>query len=422
MSTNFSNEEKLRKIFSSLNKLDKYKKTVIWEMGTDFIIHIKRWENLVKKIYDECDYKEEMSSLEIFWEKKNDEGYGLINVIFPSGKKIYMNFIQSKDGWKEGNEKIWAHSTMRQFFEVGTSFGYITVNNEFKINNSFTLQKQNFIETSDESILNNIIEIIMYSWDVKRLKAHSLRDVAITIIFTYYVFNGNTTSFNFLERIVQNNIIPFRNGKRNIESIKSKFNSKTSSIKKQTTLNKWSKENMFKEKFSELLNFIFKKIELGWEIEEISHENKMLEFYVNKNSRKGQKSYRDLMLNDIKRFLDENSYNRHDLILGIKNSKLVEAAHILDYKCCDLDEQYDPENGLLVDPTIHKYFDKDIIVFDVNGDVFVDNNFYKEVKKLVLLSPGDFKISSNVLTEKTKYYIEKRNIEHKINFEHYIKL
>ena len=97
MRINLSNKEKLIKIFSSLNKLNKYKKTEIWEIGTCFIIHIKRWENLVKKIYDDLNTKE-IESLEISWEKRNDKKDGLISLIYHN-KKISMNFIQSKEGW-----------------------------------------------------------------------------------------------------------------------------------------------------------------------------------------------------------------------------------------------------------------------------------------------------------------------------------
>jgi hypothetical protein len=93
---------------------------------------------------------------------------------------------------------------------------------------------------------------------------------------------------------------------------------------------------------------------------------------------------------------------------------LLECAHIYNVKDIDLniDGEFltNPNNGIMMNPTMHKAFDKDYFSFNLNGDLVFDPKIDLKFKLIILEGKQNINISH--LFEKfprMKYFIEKRN-------------
>ncbi len=424
----------LQNIFDRIDYFYGDKAIKIWEMGTDFFLHLKRWNNI--SLY----YKEETAKIndkefdiKIKWNETNiekkhgnfityikydDKNYNYIdNLVFGGGEKN-KEFLISNESTRK---KDLGNSTLRQFFEFGISFGYISIDDKFKSGNEFTLIRINDAFDSDnfEECLLFAIKIIEKNWNLKNLKGVSIRDIAITILFGYYIFNEE--NMLNIEKIVSKNLVPFRNGeKRSAKEIEAFYNKKNSSLKKQTTLNNLYNEKSYEEIFNNLLLFTERKLLLNWEVDNKTITNNALEYEIKNSNRLKQPLYRLQLLNSLKRISkDSEYYNRHDFIENIFSSKLVEAAHILDYRYCNEDEKYDPDNGVLLDPSLHSYFDKDIVIITTSGEMLIKEGYEKEIRELFPWIVKDNKLNNMVLNKVTKDYFEKRILFHKINTDNY---
>ncbi len=426
---------KFNKIFEKFEELRKGKEVRIWSMGTSFLLYIKRFGFLLEKIYNDFGI-EDISNID-YINIVTKEGKSLIEGETLKVKKRYFLNIECKltngevkesslsfknNTWNnvsaEENDKLMSETAYGQIVEVWTSMGFISQHYKSSKNGPFDILYLEKRILSDIEIMELINSKIELSWDAKSSSLNSIRDIAFTIIFTaYFLGNGKILSTE-LEEAMGDHKVNFKSKKGiGYEELIKNIMSPTSSLKKQT----WARdinEEMFMI-IEKMLNFIYEKALNDWEVSKDSFEVIQLLSYM-KESNSSKYAHRILMANANKRFDDEERSERHDIISGIKSLELVEAVYILDYQDCLEEQKYDPENGLLIDPTLSKWFKKKLITFDENGEMYMSRKYKEEIGK-VLKDNINYKIRNNILTEGTKEYIRIRNNENYINLNNFDK-
>ncbi len=437
-----------------INQKDKW--SFVWTMGTDFFTHLCRINNLfihLLKTYNLNLEKEEIfiewkkSVLEIKKKTKKESRYYLNIYKRIDQDLIYLTsalYIGKNGKWifkiedyfndKKNFNKLIARSTLRQFIEVMSSLGYLEIQKDFAPGNYFNLIfKSKVIEdynTDKIDLANNFINYYNNYFNLKYIKGYSIRDIFFSLhaLFLYELCNNNFSvclDIVVVLRKQKNKEISlpnlFKTHKSGKSSIGKHFNTQT------TIKNLIQNDPIIAMKIFDSLNdFLFEQYLNDWEVEVLTIQSKVLEFYIKKDGgRPGQVQYRQLLLNDIKRYIEINEQefiNKNDLIKGMKNSYAIEASHIVDYAKCKEDEKYDPENGLLLGPTIHKLFDKNLLIFDENGEILIKKDEYNEIIKQISSEKLERSLISTVLTPETKNYINKRLLLNGIDLNYFQKI
>lgn len=110
--------------------------------------------------------------------------------------------------------------------------------------------------------------------------------------------------------------------------------------------------------------------------------------FQNKKNRDGQQEYRNNLINMYK-----------SCIVTGDDAYICDAAHILDFSMTDCYNKYNKYNGLLLNPTMHRLFDKNYLIFDhINKKIVVKIQNYEK-----------YNGKSIELPEKTWNYIKKWN-------------
>ncbi len=427
----------------------------VWTMGTDFFTHLCRINNLF--IYLLKTYNLDLEKEEIFLEWK--ESILKVQKKTKKEKRYYLNIYKRVDQkltyltsalyiGKEGEwifkiedyfndrrnfKKLIAKSTLRQFIEVMASLGYLEIQKDFAPSNYFNLIfKSKIIDDyiiDKIDLASNFVNNYKNYFNLKYIKGYSIRDIFFSLhaLFLYELCNSNfpvCLDIVVILRKQKNQKIPlpelFKTHKSGKSSIGKHFGT-------QTTIKNLIKNdlNLAMTIFNKLNDFLFEKYLNDWKVEILTIQSKVLEFFIkNDNGRPGQVQYRQLLLNDIKRYIEINEQefiNKNDLIKGMKNSYAIEASHIVDFIKCNKDEKYDPENGLLLGPTIHKLFDKNILVFDQEGNIWIKKDEYGEIVKQIKSEKLEHSLISTILTPETKNYINKRLELNGIDLEYFQK-
>ncbi len=427
---------KFKLIFKNFSNLEKDKEVNVWEVGTDFILNIKRFNYLIKEIFEHASIKDasnvEYITITSELDGKNEKGNERFKICvevklfhWNDEKIFYFTPVSRKPIFKKINKseksKLLARSTHRQMLETWGSMGYVSPQYKFELGFPLDVINIDSKTKENEEILNEIYEVSSKNWNYPSLKSNSIRDIIFTLIFTAYFLPNNIVNYDLLEECIGNNEVSFRDGsERDIEKMEEKFQAPTSSIKKQNWNKKMTPEIM--KIIEKMLELVYKKATIGWVVEKVSSEYENLRYYSSTQNRTGQSTYRILMSNSIKRLNKEGVLEQHDIVDGVKSIKLVEAAHILDFRYCESDaERYDPENGLFIDPSLHKWFDKDLITFDTDGNMYISKKYLIEIKA-ILKKLDTYKIRETILTEKTIEYIKRRNRQHGINLNDFEKI
>ena len=93
--------------------------------------------------------------------------------------------------------------------------------------------------------------------------------------------------------------------------------------------------------------------------------------------------------------------------LPMTKNKMV-ASHIWAYRSCDIESEYDPNNGLLIGENIDYYFDSGVISFTNKGKVLYKEDLDEDWKKRL----NSLSLDLGFLTPKRIKFIE---IHRKIN-------
>ncbi|NQX83615.1 MAG: HNH endonuclease [Mycoplasmataceae bacterium] len=124
------------------------------------------------------------------------------------------------------------------------------------------------------------------------------------------------------------------------------------------------------------------------------------------NNRVGQQLFKQQLIKVQKKSLFD-SY---------KSSSMFEAAHIKPFSKCEENEKYDTSNGLLLEPDIHRLYDKNLINFKITGDKRIEILFSESISdydKELLLNRLGSKITSHKIEnmdEKMQKYLLERSI------------
>lgn len=430
------------RIFKEFQELKQEKEVKIWEMGTDFILHVQRWGYFINKIFERENIKssDQVIDLDFKYVKvaNTDDGnarYAIeVNINYRLDKTsdiersgFFLSFGKGSTSDKlkffevdvTDVDKLYAKSTFRQLIETWCSVGFSSPLTKFDSNFWFSASNVDPTTISEIEALKEIVDNTKRTWDYRSIRSNSIRDIAITLSMAYDFTNDQIVDVDSLRQAIGNSKLKFRGGKivRTVDQVIDAFVKTSSSFKKQTNIKKFRDE--FKELFDELRSFIYNKAIDGWEVHKDSSENAHLLYYNNKQNRSGQSSYRLSMANSIKRNFTNGQVQLHDIQEGIEELSLVDAAHILDYKLCSDEEKYDTENGLFLDPSFHKWFDKDILTFDTEGSIFIKKEYVDQVIDIISVEPNS-KIREGVLTPKTKYYISRRLETRAIDLDDYI--
>lgn len=99
------------------------------------------------------------------------------------------------------------------------------------------------------------------------------------------------------------------------------------------------------------------------------------------------------------------------------NHNLCDAAHILPYSNCDYNEKYDTHNGILLSKNMHAAFDKNYFTIDENTCrvVILYDNINNIITKDLELDEINNKYISELNNTQSKYFLNKRNKERKLN-------
>ncbi len=436
-------KNKFNLILNKFENLPKEKEVNFWEVGTDFILNIKRYNYLISKIYDVFRIKES-SEIDLMVINPNviglkDNGQDVIaikvEVYFVDKVRNsatgYFSIIRNKNEFRYlGDNKaiinisdLFAWSTYRQIMETWCSVGYITPQTKFAKGKDLDVLNVDSNLKEDNDVLRLVLEASKNTWDNISIKSNSIRDILFSIVITRFWLmedESKNIDFDFIEGCMRNTTLTLRSKSKNIgfDELKEKIEKDSSSINKQTFHKNLDDEASFI--IDEMFDFIFEKATKGWTVSDISSENAHLKYYINEQNRSGQGTYKLAMTNSLKRY-NGDDYELHDIVDGVRTKKLVEAAHILDYRYCDENEKYDPENGLLIDPSLHKWFDKDLITFDENGNLLLHIEHHDEIK-IILNDKLIYRIRENVLNEKTRIYIQRRNEQHDIEMEKFVRM
>ncbi len=430
-------------IYSKINELNsnnEYEKlSYIWRMGTDFFLHLARWENLliyIKNLNVETDnilvkwegLEAKKGYLSLYIDEQKDN-----NFVLGTGKDKY--FYKFFENISDPNIKSMGESTIRQFIEFGISFGYLSWQKHAKSNEFYNIifdEKELYNGSISKNNFNDFIESkltrMFFNFDFISFGPQSNRDILLGIHIAFLMGYCKENNIDFMNTF-GNLKIWERSSKKNIKTLNQvKMKGWNKHYDTQTTIKKSFEENnkIIREVLFKIHEKLYEKYTNGWESKKETLSYELFYNRIKNNYRSGQNDYRNLMLNARKRiFLIDDEYTllRHDLSNKIYSPSLVEAAHLLDYRLCSKEEEkYDPENGLLLDPSLHKYLDKDILCFDNNGNVLVKKEFENEITEIFTSSFLKNKIEDQILTSKTKMYLEKRINERKINIQEYISL
>lgn len=419
-------------------------KTKIWLMGTSWILHIRRFSSFVSKLNSLNLEKDQITNGIISFEKyiifdKNNKSKTRYKFIFEydeNKKKIFKTKSSGKDrfDWFEEMENIgrdYAESTYRQLLEVWEGMGFIKSlgsNSKF-IDNKFVFSTFDYLDL--DSNLNNEINFLNLianrcKNDIYfKSKKSTWRDISYSWMILL-ALKLKYISFNDLRDF---GVVNFRSRKIGLTT----FNTKKVEvgfkklISTDTNSNYFENINMPKMIFQNFLNCyidFFKRNSENLEIYNLT--DSQIEILLNNNSleksknRKGQNLYRKSVLDD-RRIKGMDFY---DLSINdeIKIESIVQAAHILPYsKCGTEEEKVDINNCLLMDPSFHNWFDKNIIVFDEEGKLFIRKKEYDDVLKLIPKNRS-LKIKNKVLNNKTRMYLIKRIEASNLNFNDYLSL
>lgn len=436
-------KNKFKLIFDNIHKYNDRKSIKFWTIGTDFFLYWREFTNLILTIVKDANYtteKTKESYITLEWAKAytNDKGTEYCNIIarMYDGNDILkyrQTFARNGEIYEEGDEdKALSKAAYRQFFESLISLGLIFSfdNSDFKIGAEFKVIHYLTGENLDKEYLKLLLDITNEYWEIPTLRSYSTRDIIFTILFTYYFYKSDETykcDFKTLEEVMGNASLDFREKSKNISTrnfvtIVDTFSIKSNSFKALSTVNKWNENKENSEIFNELLDLVSQKIVNNWETNNSTIQNSILEIKSKQTGyRYGQIDYRDRMLNDLKRYAEENmNIEVHDVFEGVTMPSLVQAAHILDYRYCEGDQEYDAENGLLLDPSFHNYFDRDYIAIDNQGKIYVKDDKIEEVTKIIDFTSNQVKPS--VLTDKMKVYLEMRLAKKQIDLSEYREL
>ncbi len=427
---------KFKDIFEKFENLQSEKEVGFWDIGTNFLLHIRRFGYLMDEINENFNINDTSNidyiniiPMEVKIAGKESRFYFKIeySLVNDFQKEMNLSFNRNKVTFInieiDEVDKMKCWTSVRDMLRIWTSMGFISPENNSGPGETYNIISFQINKIDELGAIKLIGNIANKNWDNNSNKTNSIRDIAFSVVFTGFFLEGNILNYELLEKSLNGHCIKFR--KRGKDSRYRKGNLKsytfeefvkrwekdTSSLRKQ----KWNK-NISQEMFSilkEILSLIHNKAIYGWETSKDSFESSIILSQV-KASRAGQSLYRSMMANSFKRWSDGSEYERHDIIKGVTSLKLVEAAHILDHSRCGIEEIYDPENGLLIDPTLHRWFDKDLITFDAEGNMYLSKKHKEEIKK-VLKNDLEYRIRENILTDKTKEYIRNRNEIHGIN-------
>jgi predicted restriction endonuclease len=78
------------------------------------------------------------------------------------------------------------------------------------------------------------------------------------------------------------------------------------------------------------------------------------------------------------------------------------ASHIKPFINCAKNEEYDPENGLLLSRNMDLLFDQGYISFLNNGTIMISNKLSSSLKKTL----SNYNLKNVYLTEKRKLYLK----------------
>lgn len=90
-------------------------------------------------------------------------------------------------------------------------------------------------------------------------------------------------------------------------------------------------------------------------------------------------------------------------VTGYTRPTMLLASHIKPWKSCSNKERLDPYNGLLLHPTIDRFFDKGFISFDDSGNLLKARDIVNEELQLVGVDPA---AKLRMLPNNTKLYLE----------------
>lgn len=127
-----------------------------------------------------------------------------------------------------------------------------------------------------------------------------------------------------------------------------------------------------------------------------------------------QEIYRDLLILESNKVLGDAEDNSRCkcMLSGLPMSKAkIVASHIWDYRRCDKDAEYDPNNGLLLGENADYYFDSGKISFSDDGKVLIKDNVPIEWRS-VLRSQ---KLNKIFLNPERRAYLKKHRLIHGFN-------
>ena len=64
-------------------------------------------------------------------------------------------------------------------------------------------------------------------------------------------------------------------------------------------------------------------------------------------------------------------------VTNLSNLSLLRASHIKPWSACDNHERLDPENGLLLNPSLDHLFDSGLVTFDSSGNIVISSKLNK---------------------------------------------
>lgn len=92
-------------------------------------------------------------------------------------------------------------------------------------------------------------------------------------------------------------------------------------------------------------------------------------------------------------------------VTGVDRSEHLIASHIKPWRSSENNEKIDPENGLMLTPTIDHLFDKGFVSFENNGELILSDMADRStMKKLGVIGRVDNTFAPQISSDK-KYYL-----------------
>lgn len=113
-------------------------------------------------------------------------------------------------------------------------------------------------------------------------------------------------------------------------------------------------------------------------IDKVEHQENEDRYYQVKARGKGQPLFKIRLM---------EKWSEKCAVTGISYEMLLEAAHIKPYSECEIHEEFDIQNGLILAFHIHKLFDKKLISFDEDGTILISSKLKDEDRKRLGISP-----------------------------------